>query len=117
MKHIFLIILALTNLESIASEATTNTQTEIPILIDVRTNAEWSEGHIETAVHIPLDTILDNIELAASNKEQTIYLYCGSGRRSGKAEKALQSMGYINAKNIGGIKEASSSLKLQIISD
>lgn len=117
MKHIFLIILALTNLESIASEPTTKTQTEIPILIDVRTNAEWSEGHIETAVHIPLDTILDNIELAASNKEQTIYLYCGSGRRSGKAEKALQSMGYINAKNIGGIKEASSALKLQIISD
>ena len=117
MKHIFLIILALTNFEYIASEATTNTQTEIPILIDVRTNTEWSEGHIETAVHIPLDTILDNIELAASNKEQTIYLYCGSGRRSGKAEKALQSTGYINAKNIGGIKEASSALKLQIIRD
>ena len=117
MKHIFLIILALVNLESIASELTTNTQTETPILIDVRTIAEWNEGHIETAVHIPLDTILDNIELAASNKEQTIYLYCGSGRRSGKAEKALQGMGYMNAKNIGGIKEASSVLKLQIISD
>jgi len=117
MKHIFLIILALTNLESIASDATTETKAETQILIDVRTSAEWSEGRIETAVHIPLDTILENIELAASNKEQTIYLYCGSGRRSGKAEKALQSMGYINAKNIGGIKEASSALKLQIIRD
>jgi formate dehydrogenase len=50
----------------------------------------------------------------AEDKEQTIYLYCRSGNRSGKAEKALRSIGYINAKNIGGINEASSTLQLKI---
>ena len=61
-----------------------------------------------------LDGILQNIELATKNKEQTIYLYCRSGKRSGKAEKALQGIGYINAKNIGGMREASSTLQLKI---
>ena len=80
------------------------------ILVDVRTEyAEWNDGYIETAIHIPLDKILQKIEFATENKEQTIYLYCRSGKRSAKAEKALQSIGYINAKNIGlGIKQASS---------
>ena len=90
------------------------TQLSNPILVDVRTDAEWSDGYIETAIHIPLDSILKKIESAVTNKEQTIYLYCRSGNRSGKAEKALQSIGYINAKNIGGINQASSTLKLKI---
>ena len=51
------------------------------------------------------------------NKEQLIYLYCRSGNRSGKAEHALQRLGYTNAKNIGGIKEASSSLQLKITNE
>ena len=90
------------------------TQLSNPILVDVRTDAEWNDGYIETAIHIPLDKILEKIEVAAENKEQTIYLYCRSGNRSGKEEKALQSIGYINAKNIGGINVASSTLQLKI---
>ena len=58
--------------------------------------------------------ILQKIELVTHNKDHKIYLYCRSGNRSGKAEKALQGIGYINAKNIGGIKEASSTLQLKI---
>ena len=90
------------------------TQLSNPILVDVRTDAEWNDGYIETAIHIPLDKILEKIELAAEDKEQTIYLYCRSGNRSGKAEKAVGSIGYNNAKNIGGINEASSTLQLKI---
>ena len=85
-----------------------------PILIDVRTDSEWNEGYIETAIHIPLDRILEEIESLMMSKQQIIYLYCRSGNRSGKAEKALQSIGYINAKNIGGINKASSTLQLKI---
>ena len=88
-----------------------------PILIDVRTDAEWNDGYIETAIHIPLDKILQKIEFATESKDQAIYLYCRSGKRSAKAEKALQSIGYINAKNIGGMKQASSSLQLQITNE
>ena len=87
------------------------------ILIDVRTDSEWNEGFIETAIHIPLGRILEEIESLKADKEQVIYLYCRSGNRSGKAQKALQRLGYTNAKNIGGIKEASSSLQLKITNE
>ena len=86
-------------------------------LIDVRTDSEWNEGFIETAIHIPLDRILKEIESLTADKEQMIYLYCRSGNRSGKAETALQKLGYANAKNIGGIKDASSSLQLKITNE
>ena len=87
------------------------------VLIDVRTDSEWNEGFIETAIHIPLGRILEEIESLTADKEQMIYLYCRSGNRSGKAQKALQMLGYTNAKNIGGIKEASSSLQLKITNE
>ena len=85
-----------------------------PIIVDVRTDGEWKDGFIESAIHIPLNQVAQKIESVVKNKEQTIYLYCRSGNRSGKAEKLLQNIGYINAKNIGGIKEASSTLQLKI---
>ena len=114
MRNILLTLMIFGSFEVFAKDKLEVTQTSNPILIDVRTDAEWNDGYIETAIHIPLDRILQKIELATENKEQIIYLYCRSGNRSDKAEKALQSIGYINAKNIGGIKEASSTLQLKI---
>ena len=81
-------------------------------VIDVRTLEEWNSGHLENAIHIEWESILDISPTIPKN--ETIYLYCRSGNRSGKAEKALRSIGYINAKNIGGINEASSTLQLKI---
>ncbi|MDA9307452.1 rhodanese-like domain-containing protein [Gammaproteobacteria bacterium] len=117
MKKILLTLMVLGSFGAFAEDALETTQASNPILIDVRTDAEWNDGYIETAIHIPLDKILQKIEFATENKEQTIYLYCRSGKRSAKAEKALQNIGYINAKNIGGIKQASSSLQLKITNE
>ena len=114
MRNTLLTLMILVSFGVFAETKHQETQPSNPILIDVRTDAEWNDGYIETAIHIPLDKILEKIELVTKNKEQTIYLYCRSGNRSGKAEKALQSIGYINAKNIGGIIEASSTLQLKI---
>lgn len=81
------------------------------MIIDVRTLSEWDSGHIETAVHLPLDSFESGIELLVKDKEQRVYLYCRSGNRSGKALKIMQSLGYTNAFNAGGINEAKESLK------
>ncbi|MDB9769886.1 rhodanese-like domain-containing protein [Gammaproteobacteria bacterium] len=117
MKKILLTLMVFASFGAFAADKLETTQASNPILIDVRTDAEWNDGYIETAIHIPLDKILQKIEFATENKEQTIYLYCRSGKRSAKAEKALQSIGYINVKNIGGIKQASSSLQLKITNE
>jgi phage shock protein E len=82
-------------------------------IIDVRTEAEWNTGHIDGALHIEWQNIL-NISSDIS-KDEDIYLYCRSGNRSGKATKILVDAGYINAKNAGSIFDASESLDIKII--
>ncbi|MCS5622423.1 MAG: rhodanese-like domain-containing protein [Candidatus Marinimicrobia bacterium] len=76
------------------------------MIIDVRTQSEWDSGHLNKAVHLPLDSFESGIELLVKDKEQTVYLYCRSGNRSGKALKIMQNLGYTNAANAGGIKDA-----------
>ena len=41
-----------------------------PIIVDVRTYAEWNNGNIETTINIPLDIILQKIKLVTENKEK-----------------------------------------------
>ena len=116
MKNILaLVLLVFGSFGAFAEDKLEITQASNPILVDVRTEGEWNDGYIETAIHIPLNELMQKIELIAKNKKQRIYLYCRSGNRSGKAEQVLQTNGYIYARNIGGIKEASSKLQLKII--
>jgi phage shock protein E len=82
-------------------------------VIDVRTEAEWDTGHLEGALHIEWQDIL-NIS-SDIQKDEEIFLYCRSGNRSGKATKILIDAGYLNAKNAGSIKDASELLDIKII--
>ena len=82
-------------------------------VIDVRTEAEWDTGHLEGALHIEWQDILNISSDVQKNEE--IYLYCRSGNRSGKATKILIEAGYINAKNAGSIHNASELLSIKII--
>ena len=82
-------------------------------IIDVRTEAEWDTGHLEGALHIEWQDILNISSDVQKNEE--IYLYCRSGSRSGKATKILIEAGYINAKNAGSIHNASKLLDIKII--
>jgi phage shock protein E len=82
-------------------------------VIDVRTEAEWNTGHLDGALHIEWQNIL-NIS-ANLQKDEEIFLYCRSGNRSGKATKTLIDAGYINAKNAGSIVDASELLDIKII--
>jgi len=82
-------------------------------VIDVRTLDEWNSGHLEDAIHKEWQNILD-ISLVVS-KDETIYLYCRSGNRSGKAKNILIDNGYKNAINAGSILEASKLLNSKII--
>ncbi len=86
-------------------------------LVDVRTHSEWDAGHLQSATHIPMQNLLDGIASTATNKEQEIYLYCGTGKRAGRAKRMLENLGYTNVQNIGGLNDASAQLKRAIIQD
>lgn len=68
------------------------------IVIDVRSEEEYLEGHIDGAVNIPVDTISE----IDYDKETTIILYCATGVRSLEATKKLDEMGYTQIYNLDG---------------
>ena len=72
------------------------------LLLDVRTPAEFSSGHIPGSQNVPLQD-LDEVEFLADNKDVRIYVYCLSGARSREATGLLHRMGYPNVTNLGGI--------------
>lgn len=73
------------------------------IILDVRTEEEYAEGHIENAVLIPDYEISTRAEQELTDKDQLILVYCRSGRRSKTASQILASMGYTNVVEFGGI--------------
>ena len=73
------------------------------IILDVRTEEEFSEGHINGAILIPDYKITEKAEEILTDKDQLILVYCRSGRRSKLAADSLATMGYTNIKEFGGI--------------
>lgn len=73
------------------------------IILDVRTESEYSEGHIPGAILIPDMEIGDRAEEELTDKDQTILVYCRSGRRSKNAARELCSLGYTDVREFGGI--------------
>lgn len=71
-------------------------------LVDVRTDVEFQEGHLQGALNIPYDQITTRLAELPADKSRPVVLYCRSGRRSGIAQKALEELGFTNAVNAGG---------------
>ncbi len=76
--------------------------TENAALIDVRTAEEYAQGHVPGSINIPLSEI-ESIGEYVSDLSAPLFVYCLSGARSGRAVSYLQSEGYSNVTNIGGI--------------
>ena len=85
------------------------------IVIDVRSLEEVKTGIIESAVHIEWTEISEEINRLNLQKEQSIFLYCRSGNRSGKAEITLENIGFTNVVNLGGIMDAAKTLDKKIV--
>lgn len=76
-----------------------------PVLIDVRSQAEWDQGHIEGALLIPHGVIGEKIAAAVPDKNTPITLYCRSGGRAGQAKSVLAKLGYTRVENAGGYED------------
>ena len=76
---------------------------EAYIILDVRTQEEYDQGHIPGAILIPDTEIKAKAEEVLTDKDQLILVYCRSGRRSKLAAEALVELGYTNIREFGGI--------------
>ena len=72
------------------------------IVVDVRNNREYGEGHISGSINIAEYEIKEKFEKMIPNKNSTIILYCLSGNRSMHALKKIKKMGYMHAYNLYG---------------
>lgn len=70
------------------------------VLLDVRSNKEYENGHIPGAVHVPLSDIGDKIKKLKKDKD--LVVYCRTGNQSIWAIKRLMGMGYKNLYNLKG---------------
>lgn len=73
------------------------------IILDVRRQDEYDSGHVKGAILIPDYEITSKAESILTDKNQEIFVYCRSGRRSKLAAKELVKLGYTNIVEFGGI--------------
>ena len=71
-------------------------------LIDVRSTQEFASGHIEGARNIPVGEIGTRLA-EVGDKDKPVVVYCRSGMRSAKAKSTLESAGFTQVHNLGGM--------------
>lgn len=79
-----------------------DTETEC-VILDVRTDEEYAQGHIPGAILIPDYEIRDRAGTELPDRDQLILVYCRSGNRSKTASAILAELGYTNVVEFGGI--------------
>lgn len=79
------------------------------VVLDVRTPGEFSAEHLPQATNIPVDQVVDQLaqveKLAGGDKSKPIVVYCSAGSRSAKAKLMLESAGYTQVVNGGGLDD------------
>ena len=114
MKKLLAAISAVAITTSFVAYANTAPQTEQSavqqekakgVWIDVRSAEEFNAGHLQGAVNIPHDKIIEGVKALGSDKDAPINLYCRSGRRAEAALTELKNAGYTNVTNHGGYED------------
>lgn len=84
------------------------------VVIDVRKEAEYADGHIKDAVNIPLANLVDPASMASIEDNDNLYVHCQSGYRSVIAASLLKRQGIHNLRNVvGGWKEIEKQEKIE----
>lgn len=76
------------------------------LILDVREQSEWVDGHIAKARHIPLGQLKNRLGDLEKHKGKAIVAVCRSGNRSGHACRVLKSAGFDNLHNLAGGMQA-----------
>ena len=72
------------------------------LVVDVRTVEEFEGGHYPGALNVPVDEVLEHLDVFGA-KDRSIIVYCRSGFRSSRAKMLLKESGYTDVKNGGSL--------------
>jgi len=73
-----------------------------PLVLDVRETDEYQTGHIQGAVHIPVDELEGRIDELQASRERPILIYCRAGQRSAQAAAVLKRQGFSQMYKLDG---------------
>ncbi|MBS1689249.1 MAG: MBL fold metallo-hydrolase [Bacteroidetes bacterium] len=71
-------------------------------VLDVRKPAEFEAGHVKGATNVPLNTMMDPLNIAMIDTDNNLYVHCAGGYRSVIASSLLKRQGYHNLRNVLG---------------
>ena len=72
------------------------------LVVDVRRDTEFADGHLKNAVNLPLNEMTDLLQLAQFEDNQNLYVHCAGGYRSVIASSLLKRQGIHNIRNVVG---------------
>jgi hydroxyacylglutathione hydrolase len=88
------------------------------VVVDVRREAEFADGHIAGAVNIPLEEMTDPATMANITENQNLYVHCAGGYRSVIAASLLKREGIHNLRNVvGGYAKIQELNKVEIVKE
>lgn len=106
--------------ETIAPQSTPDS-TAVPLavstIIDVRTPAEYAEGHLDGAVNIDLQAADFADRIAELPTDAEYVVYCRTGSRAGAAVAQMTALGFAEVTNAGSLADASASTGVAIVTD
>lgn len=88
------------------------------VIVDVRRETEFADGHLKNAINIPLNDLTDPATMALMEETQNIYVHCAGGYRSMVAASLMKKQGIHNLRNVtGGWNKIKELEKVEIIKD
>ena len=110
---------AVTNTDGSSTTAPSSTSSVdlqgIVMLIDVRSESEFGEGHVEGAVNFDFEAGVLAERLPMLVPDLTYGVYCRTGRRSALAKEMMEAAGFTDVRDLGSLEEASATLGLKIV--
>ena len=98
-----------------ATSASSIEVTADTVVIDVRTSAEFAEGHLDGAVNIDVQGADFDALVSELPTDGDYVVYCRSGNRSAAAIERMKGLGFTNLVNAGGLNDASAATGLEIV--
>ncbi len=80
-------------------EATRRLNHENAIMVDMRTDKDFRDGHIVNAIHAPADSAANKLQ---KYRDQSLIIYCRSGQQSNQLAGKLVKQGFENVNNLKG---------------
>jgi rhodanese-related sulfurtransferase len=88
------------------------------VVVDVRRETEFADGHLKNAVNIPLNEMTDPGHIANFEDTQNLYVHCAGGYRSVIASSLLKRQGIHNLRNVlGGWSKIKEQEKAEIVKE